>query len=198
MDGIEMGDRKGGDIALEAFRKLNLPDARLILKATGRSAYTGLTGDPRVTLLTGKLDIWQYQALMQIADCFVYPSHGEGFGLQPLEAMATGLPCIVTDYSGMSDFLDERWALPLPARGEEVAANFTRQYGRDAGNPDYECVWARIAVDDVCDRMLWCYERRDEAAELGRRAAEMVAAEWTWDQAGVRGLAKINHFLGRE
>ncbi len=37
-------------------------------------------------------------------DVFCLPTGGEGFGLPILEAMAAGLPCLVTNYSGHVDF----------------------------------------------------------------------------------------------
>lgn len=38
------------------------------------------------------------------AECFVYPSRAEGFGLPPLEAAATGLPVICSNACGMNEF----------------------------------------------------------------------------------------------
>lgn len=190
VDGTMLGDRKGGDLVVEAFRKLNLPDARLILKAGGRSAITEIRGDDRIALLSGRMPLPEYAALMATADCFVYPSRGEGFGLQPLEAMATGLPCIVTQYSGMAEYAREGVTLPLAPVGEEPSQAFEFVYG-------YRCWWAQISVDDICDRMQWCYEHREAAAEIGKRAAEYVAQEWTWDSAGERALQLLQGHVER-
>jgi hypothetical protein len=134
------------------------------------------------------LDVPEYAALLSLSNCFVYPSHGEGFGLQPLEAMATGLPTIAPAYGGLAGFIDDQVALPLPVRGEIHATLYERIYRCDLW-------WADIAVDDVADRMLWCYQHREEAAELGRRAAEYVAANWTWQQAGANGLQLLKTVL---
>ena len=48
------------------------------------------------------------------ADAFVLASHGEGWGRPALEAMAMGLPSIVTNWSGPTEFINEKVALPLP------------------------------------------------------------------------------------
>ena len=37
-------------------------------------------------------------------DVFVMPSHHEGFGMPPMEAMACGTACLVTDVGGVPDF----------------------------------------------------------------------------------------------
>ena len=42
-------------------------------------------------------------ALYNLADLFVYPSFFEGFGFPPLEAMACGVPTIVSDSSSLPE-----------------------------------------------------------------------------------------------
>ena len=42
---------------------------------------------------------------MQAADVFVFPSRREGFGTVMVEAMACGLPCVVTELPGITDFI---------------------------------------------------------------------------------------------
>ena len=188
-DGTVLGDRKGGDLVLAAFRKLNLSHSRLILKASGSSAIRRLNGDERIMLIADSVDVRHYAALLALADCFVYPSHGEGFGLQPLEAMAMGLPVIAPAYSVMTEFITPETALVLPHYGEEPAQQYRAIY-------EYPCVWARLKVDDVADRMQWCYAQRAQAAALGRQAAAHVAREWTWQQAGQRGRALLHAAQG--
>ena len=45
----------------------------------------------------GKLPKEDYLNFLQKADCFVYPSRGEGFSIQPREAMAMGVPTIISN-----------------------------------------------------------------------------------------------------
>ncbi len=42
-----------------------------------------------------------------IADVFVFPSRGEGFGLAPVEAMSMGIPSLMTDIGGLKFVLSE-------------------------------------------------------------------------------------------
>jgi len=51
---------------------------------------------------TGYVDREDMPALYSMADVFVYPSLYEGFGLPPLEAMACGIPTIVSDGSSLN------------------------------------------------------------------------------------------------
>ena len=55
--------------------------------------------------------------------------------------------------------------------------------------------WASYDVMDVCDRMLWCYEHREEAISLGKQAAGIVRDRWTWERAGRDGLAVLDSVM---
>jgi glycosyltransferase involved in cell wall biosynthesis len=46
-------------------------------------------------------------AALRAADMFVHPSWFEGFGLPPLEAMACGTACVITDSGGVSEYAQD-------------------------------------------------------------------------------------------
>jgi glycosyltransferase involved in cell wall biosynthesis len=187
----QFGDRKGAELVIAAFRKLNLSDTRLVLKASSRSAVQRINGDDRITVITRSLPEREYVGLHSECDCYVYASHGEGFGLQPLEAMACGLPVICPAYSGMADFIHDGVAIQLPNCGEERATLFERIY-------DYAPLyWARYRVNDLCERMEWCYRHREEAKAIGIAGMSYVREWWTWERAGRRGREIIEkHLIG--
>lgn len=51
----------------------------------------------------GYIDEVDKKPLMKAAAAFVYPSLYEGFGLPPLEAMALGVPCVVSDQTSLPE-----------------------------------------------------------------------------------------------
>jgi glycosyltransferase involved in cell wall biosynthesis len=55
---------------------------------------------PRV-IFTGEVS--NVEAYMKASDVFVFPSKREGMGNVVAEAMAVGLPCILTPYDGLPD-----------------------------------------------------------------------------------------------
>jgi glycosyltransferase involved in cell wall biosynthesis len=54
--------------------------------------------------------------LYAACDSLVHPSRGEEFGLPIAEAMACGLPVVVTAGGAADDFCDDRTAYRIPAR----------------------------------------------------------------------------------
>ncbi|HET6770603.1 MAG TPA: glycosyltransferase family 1 protein [Actinomycetota bacterium] len=58
---------------------------------------------PGEILLTGKRTLEELDALYRGAAAFAYPSLYEGFGLPVLEAMARGLPCVVSNTSSLPE-----------------------------------------------------------------------------------------------
>jgi glycosyltransferase involved in cell wall biosynthesis len=110
--------RKGIDVLLEAWIRIHerLPAARLVL--VGRDRFDddpaaeaflekGLARLPRsaadaVLRLGVRADVERF---LQIADVFLFPSRREGFGTAIIEAMACGVPCVVANLPGITDFI---------------------------------------------------------------------------------------------
>jgi len=62
----------------------------------------------------GFVDDADLPALLNCADALVYPSHYEGFGLPPLEAMACGTPVVVSDRASLPEVVGQAgYVLPL-------------------------------------------------------------------------------------
>src|SRR5439155_8208303 len=129
---------------------------RLLLKAAkGAPAYE--ICDARVSLVSGYLPPEALLEFLGRMDAFVLPSRGEGFGLCGLEAMATGLPLVATNWSGPAEYLDPEDGFPLSYRLVDtlgLSSNGVRYFGRWA-EPDYE---------HLRHLLRWLYEHPDEAA----------------------------------
>lgn len=59
--------------------------------------------------------------LYNSCDLLVYPSHAEGFGLPPMEAMACGLPVVSTNVGAIPDYAGETALLSEPDNPKELA-----------------------------------------------------------------------------
>ena len=181
--------RKGIDVLIRAFEDEFRPGepVRLLLKTGSTPGFE--IRDPRITLVSGYLDQQGLLELLRQMDVFVLPSRGEGFGLCGLEAMATGLPVIATNWSGPADYLDPDDSFPLDYRlveSQNRGSNRVRYFGQWA-EPDYEHLRSLLR---------WLYEHPAEAAERGCKAAARVRADWTWERAAEQLCGDLDMIAG--
>lgn len=122
--------KKNIDVLLEGFRvarSRGLADVRLALAGARPSDYP-LQSRIEKCGLAGLVDVLGYvpeeklEELYAKARLFVYPSLYEGFGFPPLEAMARGVPTIVSDASSLPEVVGDA-ALTFQARNPEQLAD---------------------------------------------------------------------------
>lgn len=175
------GARKGTALVVDAFLELwgeegswgSGPIPRLTVKAPRGDVKSRSGWDvehPRINLVAGKIPPEEEVALYASAHCYVGASRGEGFGLQPLQAIAQGCPTILTGAHGHETFMHLGW----PVRAEMAPASYFI-YG-DAGEwwePDFEQLKAEMA---------WAYHHCDSAFLAARNAAFASTRQFTWDR----------------
>ncbi len=99
---------KGVPLLIEAFDRLALKDAELTLVGgwgTGgmkRYVRAALARNPRVRVSPG--DPLPH---LHAADVCVHPTYEDGFAYAPMEAMAAGVPVVVTEDTGMKEHVRE-------------------------------------------------------------------------------------------
>ena len=127
--------RKGIDVLLKAYRLAFSAgdDICLVIKGFGADGtYAGglhdqvrqlasQPGGPAIELIEDDLTQAQMAGLYRSCDVLVHPYRGEGFALPVMEAMASGLPVVVTADGATSDFCDSSSAWLLPSRRAAVA-----------------------------------------------------------------------------
>ena len=171
--------KKGIEETLAAFKLLSdkYPSLHLVLSGPDEGGYTetvrqwaaqsDLAG--RVHL-TGKLQDVERLAAFRDADVFVLLSHSENFGMGVAEAMACGLPVVVSEEVGIS---------PWIARSN---AGFSARRDPSA---------AAQAIASLLDHP-------EEAYAMGERGKCLVASEFSADAVGLQMLAKYNEILNFE
>ena len=103
-----LSEQKRLDILLSAMARLLQDGVRCNCVIVGDGPLrTQLSEQARALGLSGRVFFEGFQKdvrpYLQIADAFVLTSHREGFPLSILEAMACGLPCVVTDVGGNAE-----------------------------------------------------------------------------------------------
>jgi glycosyltransferase involved in cell wall biosynthesis len=147
--------RKGAYDLLNAWRLLRIPGATLIIRSGVPSKARELAQSLGVECLppVKRADLL---ALYRRATVFCFPSVDDGFGLVVLEAMAHGLPVIVTQNVGAADLVREGVdGFVVPIRDAEALAQ----------------------------RIEFFYRDRDIAETFGRNARQRAEA-YSWDRYG--------------
>jgi glycosyltransferase involved in cell wall biosynthesis len=151
--------RKGVHHLLEAWKKLNLKDAELVLVGS-------LHDEMKASLAQHSSDSVRHlgfssrlQDELRASSAFVFPSECEGFAKVTIEAAACGLPIITTAESGDS-VLDGHNGLIIPPND----------------------------VNALCGALEHFANNRDQLAAMGRRGRERVLKCLTWEHYRLRLL----------
>jgi len=76
--------------------------------------WVGHRLDEQVALIEGAFPWWEIVMMLRSAHAFVLPTGGEGWGCPPVQALACGLPVIVTDCQGPGEVLRDAGGRPFP------------------------------------------------------------------------------------
>ncbi len=185
--------RKGIDVLLDAWARAfsDRDDVCLVIKDMGtRSFYRGQTaersiaemqqraGTAQIVYLDQSMTESELAGLYTACDCLVHPYRGEGFGLPIAEALASGLPVIVTGMGAALDFCDDDNAYLIPARRVVLPE---KRVG-DLETVDYPWL-AEPDVHALAALLRHVHDHRDEAKAKGRRGRDRILAGFTWDHA---------------
>jgi glycosyltransferase involved in cell wall biosynthesis len=147
-----MTQRKGLADLFAAMRLLDRPDVELVVVGALNAPLSFYRSQYARFRYEGTMPHADVLRVMRSCDVFVLPALVEGRALVQLEALASGLPLLVTAHTGGDDLVDEgRTGFTIPIRSPEA----------------------------IAERLSWCADHRDALAEM-RRHAIKKAAETSW------------------
>ncbi|MFA6035008.1 MAG: glycosyltransferase family 1 protein, partial [Myxococcota bacterium] len=98
--------RKNIGAAVSAFKAMGDPSLKLLLVGTRSAVFAeptaGGTDGPNIERIT-RITEDELLDLYRGAELLCYPSFYEGFGLPPIEAMASGCPVVASDIGSISE-----------------------------------------------------------------------------------------------
>ena len=163
-------ERKGVSYSIEALALLLRPDVRLLIIGSGDAKFYGQLAElkqvrERIIFVPHSNNLQEYYAA---SDVFVLPTIYEPFGLVIVEAMASGLPVIVSRSAGAADFItDGVDGLLLSDPGD---------------------------INDLAAKIELLFSNAELRKTMGKRARE-TAEKVSWDWVAQKTLEVYNNVL---
>jgi glycosyltransferase involved in cell wall biosynthesis len=183
--------RKDAQSVVDAFTSLfgNNPEYELVLKCSRLNTTriidrnTGNTlGSPsshysNIKIIESMLTQDQMQSLYDQCDVFVYPSWGEGFGFNPLQAMAQGIPTICT--SGWAEYKN---FITMPLDSEWASSPWQETHPGLMLKPNYAQL--KFFMEDVVSDY-------DHYASIAFANAKPIHEEFNWDKVSKPAVERL-------
>lgn len=178
--------RKGGQVALEAFLSefADNEDVLFIIKAYEHGHTievedeTGKLVAPEkihknVKVIRDSLSFSDYLKLLHNTHCLIYPSWGEGFGMMPLEAMASGMPVISSwEWAEYKDKISNKIESTLSPVPERIPSYLKDSYLGEIYLPK---------IDSIRYNIKKVYDNYEEQFNESFTKAVDIHKEWNWE-----------------
>lgn len=128
--------------------------------------------------------------LYTACDCYVQPYRGEGFGLTIVEAMACGLPVIVTGAGPAAEYCSEEAGYFVPATQVPVP----QEVWPPSLATERTVSWYEPDLGALRHLMRHAYEHPAEGRRKGAAGSAQVLANHTWARTVERMVARLERF----
>lgn len=170
-------ERKNHETLIRGFAKAFKNHPSIKLKINGRYDKTiyPLLLDcieeleiDNVELSVNMLSWKEYVSFISSFDCYACVSKGEGFSIPPREALACGLPCLLSNNSALKTICETGFVRAVPSNIAKPAWN----------EQLLQCVgeWPNCDVDDVAKAFIDVYENYPAYLAKARSGREWVQA----------------------
>ncbi len=167
--------QKGIDYLLHAWQQAQLPinDTELIIVGSIQKDFLLIKNKLPHSINVSFLGGITREALREQyhqASAFVLPSVQEGLAMVIGEAMATGLPVIVSTHTG----------------GQDLVTHGTTGF-----------LYSPYDISALAQQITWCYQNRTAAAQIGQQAHNHIQA-FSWDAYGEKVFQVYKKLVGHE
>lgn len=176
--------RKNTQMVVDAFLKLfeNNYNYHLIIKSigptnarikNGQNIIGSVYKHNQITVVDENLSEYDVFNLYSKANCMLYPTSGEGWGMMPFQAIAMGIPTICTNFSACTEFAELSYPLDYQL-SEQNMMGIYNQAGK----------WAMPDFDDLCDKMLYIVNNYEEAKTKTKIGSDYIQKNMKWSDVG--------------
>jgi len=166
--------RKNHELLITAFTQEFGKNPDITLRIHGRFTTNSSkikkllqeTNNPTIEIIQKSFSRNEYEDFISSLSCYVILSRGEGFSITPREALAAGIPCIVSDNSAQTTICETGYVAAVPSTIVKPSYYFIT--GNNLGHEfDCDITDARKALRDVYEN----YQHHLNLAQQGK--------EWT-------------------
>jgi hypothetical protein len=184
--------RKGWDIVFNAFTEefKDTENVKLIMKTVKKELPFPILKSqyPNIEVIKEDYNKKKLCELLQQSDCFVFPSRGEGFGLPPLEALATGTPVIIPNGSGMAEYFNPDYFYEVKIE-KMMPAMYQKFTSTDTGE------MIEPSETDLRKQMRYVFEHRELAYRKARVGATWVKENYSMKLSSNKLKLAIEPFI---
>jgi glycosyltransferase involved in cell wall biosynthesis len=176
--------RKGHNELVEAFNAAFTPEDDVELWMLNHNPFIGRENENWKTKylsspMGGAIKIIpRMNSQKELCDVFnsvdfgVFPAHAEGWNLEPLELMACGIPSIVTNYSGHTEYLNETNSLLVEPNGMESARDGRWFHGNGE--------WCTFEIDELVAAMRAAHDYKFSSSKKFEDGMAATVAKFSW------------------
>lgn len=173
--------RKAPGRAILAFEQIcHKIDARLFMRTdwttpVGTELWNYITKRnlPVICSQTADIPHFEMGKIYNMGDVFVCTSKAGGFEMGIIEAAASSIPSIVTDWTFMNEnVVHGKSGLLVPIESNSYPP---------PSHSDRQRIWGDISIDKLAETMYWCYLNQTEVKAMGRWARDYVVEKYNWD-----------------
>ena len=127
-----------------------------------------------VKTISQSLNFSDYLKLLHNTHCLIYPSWGEGFGMMPLEAMATGMPVVSSwEWAEYKDQISNKIDSSLCDVPDNIATHLKDTYLRQIYLPN---------IDSIRYNIRKVYENYNDQFDESFTKSIDIHKQWNWEE----------------
>ncbi|HFT6599387.1 TPA: glycosyltransferase [Klebsiella oxytoca] len=137
---------------------------------------------PLVEVIKADMSAEELKGLYESCDVLVAPGCAEGFGLPIAEAMLSGLPAIVTNWSGQLDFVNSQNSWLVDYQFTRVKTHFGL----------FASTWASVDIDNLTEALQQAASTDKSALrEMADAGRQRILSQFTWAAVAERSQQAV-------
>lgn len=176
------------ELVIKSYRENDRPDpaSKYVSSLAEKHKFIPSQGAP-VRVIDYAIHDEDVPSFIKSFDAVVSTHRSEGFGLTPFYAMALGVPVVVTDFGGVTDFCrdDTSWLVSVEKMSSPSNVE-TKIFGHLRGS-----TWAEPSVEAAAQAMRDCLEKSKERFERADRGRTLVRENYSYAKTAMSLLEAL-------